>query len=221
MIARWLLFLVGLLLVATVKADEAGATAQQYLATLTVSGPLVAGMEWRLIQLQYLNDRGALFARATQAGLNWTARPWLSLGAAYRLIHIDDATGSWNRQRIILSSGLTWRPQKWSLGYRVLWQKDWRDPGESGFHDLAYLRNVAQVRYTAAHRVTPYATLEIWNRVDSHRVRSGVDRTRYTVGADARLNQRQTLGFYERKQSYASDARILMETGAEYTYAFR
>ena len=189
MMGRWWALLVGLWAAGQAGAtDEVGGTKNQYLASLTARGPLAAQLEWRFTQAFYFDAEGSAFARTTMAGLSWLTRPWLTLGAAYQRIHVDDATGSWNRQRVTASSALAWRHPHWTLGYRLTWQGDWRDPREGGFQQRETLRNQVQFRYAGFSHVTPYASLELWNRIDIHRARAGVDRTRYQLGADTRLS---------------------------------
>ena len=220
MIARLVCIACGLWYGGAAKAvDEDTGVNRQYQGAASLNGPLSPRTEWRLAGYVFWNGKGDQYASAEQAGVSWAARPWLSLSGAYRLSRVEDSAGTWNRQRAIGSVALSTHGSKLGFAYRLYWQGDWRDPGEKGFRDRSYLRNQLQLRYSVSERIAPYVSLELWNRIDPHRTRSGVDRTRYTLGTETRLTRHQSLGMYVRKQTFGNGDPDLFVFAAEYAYS--
>ena len=172
--------------------------------------------------------------------------PWLKTGAGYTLLYDNNKEkityhndGSYNN----------WRPSYWGIRHRFhvdltgsvsvgrldfslreRWQYTYRPQTTTERYDFDnswwedtdvkgkgknVLRSRLQVKYDIPHsKITPYASVELYNA-------RGLQKTRYTLGADWKITKQHEIGAFYRYQNVKDDddpnGHIL---GLNYTFKF-
>ncbi len=212
----------GLLLAAGARADEDDPTEREYLLGVNLEGALTQQVDWSLEQAARFDRDQQLVSYAPQLGLSWSVTDWLTLGAAGRLLREADENGElWSRKRAMVDTALGFAPLKdWKLSYRLRWQGEWRQVDDKGTPRRFYLRNRLQVKYQGFDWIAPYVSAETYHRVDEGKKTTGVEKTRYTLGGDIKLNKHQGLDLYGRRQVMFNDDPDSYLIGLEYSYRF-
>lgn len=170
---------------------------------------------------------------AVGIGADYKLAKWLKLGAGYKLLNSNfredisyNPSGSYNnwrpsywgtKHRFFASLTGSYKfanniklslRERWQYTYRpattvTRWDFDnewWEDKTRSG-KGKNQLRSRFQIEYDKKRAIfTPYASIELYNSW-------GIERIRYNVGTDIRLNKHHSLGvFYRFQNARGSDA---------------
>jgi hypothetical protein len=220
----WLILLVcSVLFGQAARADDEDDSGpdRNYQLYATANGALSKRSGWSVGQYLYFDRNHKLYAYLPQATLTWSAAKWLSLSTGYQLSRLEQGDSIWFRHQLNTAATFRLASDDWRLSYRLRWQGTLRDPGEGGTRYRSFMRNQVQLRYSGVDRVEPYLTVEFFHRLDASRTSSGLDRTRYTLGGELGITQRQSLTLWIRQQVYTNNDPDLDSLGLGYSYSFK
>jgi hypothetical protein len=118
-----------------------------------------------------------------ELGLEWSPWKHFELGAGYRFIRArDDFDHFRSRHRLFVDAMGRWKlSSNWSVRYRARWQSEFREEADQGAVSRYFLRNQLALRGSYSDLLQPFATAEIFNRLDRQNA-SRITESRFTLG---------------------------------------
>lgn len=160
----------------------------------------------------------------TNLGFTYKVTSFLKVSTVYRFIDKQKGDGSYGiRNRLHTDFVFKIKPKKWSLGYRLRLQSEWRSFGY--YSDLThvpeiYVRNLFKFRYKLNYLISPYVGTELRWQLQNPRLPwgNGLDRSRLICGLDYNINKKMALGTYflYQKRWNRSDPQTLYIIGLEF-----
>lgn len=163
---------------------------------------------------------------STALELSYKPIQYLKIGGAYNLINYNHPTKGWEvRHRYYFYATGSYRFNRFTLSLRERFQSTYRvgvKETSTRANPKLYLRSRLQLKYDIRHcGFEPFASVELYNTLNDPRGNS-MNKLKYTVGSEYKLNKRNTLQVYYRYINFTDDdeANGKHMIGLGYSYKF-
>lgn len=146
---------------------------------------------------------------STTLDLSYKIWDYLKVGGAYNLINYNHPTKDWEvRHRYYFYATGSYRINRFTLSLRERFQSTYRvgvEETSKRANPKLYLRSRFQVEYDIRNcKFEPYASVEIYNTLNDPQGNK-MNKLRYTVGSEYKINKKNTLQLYYRYINFKDD----------------
>lgn len=171
---------------------------------------LFAGLEASVEgEVRTRDDVGAIDRWSGTVGLSYKVCNFLKVGGDYVFIRYNHVRRGWetgHRYNLYATGSYTWKA--FTLSLRERYQHTYKRgvPGtDTSANPADIFRSRLQLAYDIKNSAfKPYASMELFHRLNDPQ-NNGLDKIRYTLGTEYKLNERSTFNVYYRYETVRDD----------------
>lgn len=163
---------------------------------------------------------------STTLELSYKPIKYVKIGGAYNLINYNHPTKDWEiRHRYYFYATGSYSFSRFTISLRERFQSTYRvgvEETSKRANPKLYLRSRLQAKYDIRHcKFEPFASVELYNTLNDPQGNT-LNKLKYTVGSEYKLNKRNTLQLYYRYINFTDDdeANGKHMVGLGYSYKF-